>query len=175
MKSKFFKSNASDLGDQWWKYYLLVVNPFSGFQKGRPRYLNVVQPIMEECRIKHDVIFTERSLQGMEIGQTTPPNKYDAIIGMSGDGLINEILNGMINRPDKEEALKTPLGAIANGTSNCFAAEVMDKHSDCSKKNSLLNSTLHVVKGLLEPQFLSLWLLKAKQIYALLAPENLEF
>ena len=102
---------------------------------------------MDECRIKYDVIFTERSMQGIEIGRTTPPGKYDAIIGMSGDGLINEILNAMMNRPDKEEALKMSLGAIANGTSNCFAAEVMDTHGDASKENSLINSTLHVIKG----------------------------
>ena len=86
-------------------------------------------------------------MQGMEIGKTTPASKYDGIIGMSGDGLINEILNGMINRPDKEAALKTPLGAIANGTSNCFAAEVMDGHGDISIENALVNSTLHVIKG----------------------------
>ena len=133
--------------EQFWKYYLVVVNPYSGVQKGKKRFLNVVQLIMEECRIKYDVIFTERSLQGMEIGQTTPANKYDAIIGMSGDGLINEILNGMINRPDKEEALKTPFGVIANGTSNCLAAEVMDTYGDTSVKNAVLNSTLHVIKG----------------------------
>ena len=133
--------------EQFWKRYFVVVNPFSGVQKGRQRFVKVVQPIMEECRIKYDVIFTERNLQGIEIGQTIAHDKYDAIIAMSGDGLINEILNGIMNRVDKEEVLKISFGAIANGTSNCLAAEVMDRYGDTSVENAVLNSTLHVVKG----------------------------
>ena len=140
-------TNGQKLEDQFWKYFFIVVNPFSGVRKGRKRFLDIVQPIMEECRIKYDVIHTERSLQGIEIGQNVPTNKYDAIIVMSGDGLINEILNGLINRPDKEEASEIPLGVIANGTSNCLAAEVMDEYGDTSVGSAVLTSTLHVVKG----------------------------
>lgn len=47
--------------------------------------------------------------------------KYDAVVTVSGDGLIHEILNGFMKRTDASEALKKiALGLIPSGTNNSY-------------------------------------------------------
>jgi diacylglycerol kinase family enzyme len=41
---------------------------------------------------------------------------YDAIATVSGDGLVHEVINGLLTRPDWEECRKIPIGMVAAGT-----------------------------------------------------------
>jgi hypothetical protein len=40
---------------------------------------------------------------------------------VGGDGLINEVVNGLMNREDKEHAIKIPIGIIPAGSQNALA------------------------------------------------------
>jgi sphingosine kinase len=45
--------------------------------------------------------------------------EYDGILTVSGDGLIHEAINGIMNRPDREQMMETiAFGFIPAGTSN---------------------------------------------------------
>lgn len=49
---------------------------------------------------------------------------YRGIIVISGDGLIFEVINGLMQRHDWSEAIKLPLGQIPAGSANGFASTV---------------------------------------------------
>jgi sphingosine kinase len=40
---------------------------------------------------------------------------YDALVTVSGDGLLNEILNGLLSRQDWQDAVKLPIGIVPAG------------------------------------------------------------
>jgi sphingosine kinase len=60
---------------------------------------------------------TERVLHAKEIGQTVDTKQYDAIVTVSGDGLMHELVNGLLDRDDWLDASLIPLGIIPAGLS----------------------------------------------------------
>ena len=51
-------------------------------------------------------------------------NEYDAIIIVSGDGLIHEVINGLMKRSDWSTAIRTPIGVVPGGSGNALAAAI---------------------------------------------------
>jgi len=49
---------------------------------------------------------------------------FDGIVCVSGDGLIHEVINGLMGREDWAEAIKIPVGTIPAGSGNALAAEL---------------------------------------------------
>ena len=48
-------------------------------------------------------------------------NEYSGIIAVSGDGLLYEIVNGLMERSDCADAVLTPIGQIPGGSANALA------------------------------------------------------
>jgi sphingosine kinase len=46
---------------------------------------------------------------------------YSGIVVVSGDGLIFEIINGLMERPDWKRAIKMPIAQIPGGSANALA------------------------------------------------------
>lgn len=57
-------------------------------------------------------------MQGLRLSE------WDGIVTLSGDGLLYEVLNGLLHRPDWEEAVKMPLGILPCGSGNALAGAV---------------------------------------------------
>jgi sphingosine kinase len=69
---------------------------------------------------------------------------YDAIVTVSGDGLIHEVLNGFLQRSDARQAVrKVPIGAIPCGTSNSLAISMLGEKLGFDP----VQTALQVVKG----------------------------
>ena len=52
--------------------------------------------------------------------------QYDVIVACSGDGVMHEILNGLVTRPDWDEFKDTVvLSMIPGGTSNGYCTSVL--------------------------------------------------
>eukprot|EP00897_Mesotaenium_endlicherianum_P004106 jgi/Mesen1/3723/ME000202S02813 len=51
---------------------------------------------------------------------------YDGIVCVSGDGVVTEVLNGLLERSDWQEAVKTPVGHIPAGSGNALAKSLLD-------------------------------------------------
>lgn len=49
---------------------------------------------------------------------------FSGIICISGDGLIHEVINGLMKRHDWENAIQIPVGTIPAGSGNALAAEL---------------------------------------------------
>ena len=49
---------------------------------------------------------------------------FSGIICVSGDGLVHEVINGIMKRDDWEECIKIPIGTIPAGSGNALATEL---------------------------------------------------
>ncbi len=52
-------------------------------------------------------------------------NNYDCLVIVSGDGLNFEVLNGIMQRDDRERALKLPMAVVPGGSANALAAAIL--------------------------------------------------
>ncbi|CAI9091992.1 OLC1v1027119C1 [Oldenlandia corymbosa var. corymbosa] len=80
------------------KNLLVFVHPRSGKGNGR-RTWEGVAPIFYQANIKAEVIVTERAGHAFNIMASTADkelNSYDGVIAVGGDGLFNELLNGLL-------------------------------------------------------------------------------
>ena len=64
-------------------------------------------------------------------------DEYRGIIVVSGDGLVYEVINGLMNRPDWREAIKTPVGQIPGGSANALACCTAHLTNEAFKNMSL--------------------------------------
>lgn len=58
---------------------------------------------------------TTHRYHAKEIAKELDIRKYDAVCSVSGDGVLHEVINGFMERPDAVLAHKLPLGAIPGG------------------------------------------------------------
>lgn len=91
--------------------------------------------MISEAGLSFNLIQTERQNHARELVQGLSLSEWDGIVTVSGDGLLYEVLNGLLDRPDWEEAVKTPVGILPCGSGNALAGAV-NQHgglsmSDC--------------------------------------------
>ena len=58
---------------------------------------------------------TTHRFHAKELAKGLNIRKYDAIVSVSGDGVLHEVINGLMERPDAAIAHKLPVGAIPGG------------------------------------------------------------
>ncbi|MEQ2306103.1 hypothetical protein AMECASPLE_004599 [Ameca splendens] len=66
----------------------------------------------------------KRQNHARELVREADLSQWDALVIMSGDGLLHEVINGLLERPDWEDAICTPLGILPGGSGNALAASV---------------------------------------------------
>ncbi|XP_004451171.1 sphingosine kinase 2 isoform X2 [Dasypus novemcinctus] len=103
---------------------LLLVNPFGGRGLAWQWCQNHVVPMISEAGLSFNLIQTERQNHARELVQGISLSEWDGIITISGDGLLYEVLNGLLERPDWEEAVKMPVGILPCGSGNALAGAV---------------------------------------------------
>lgn len=95
------------------KKWVFIVNPIAGNGFGR-----TIVPRLEEMIKKHDVdadlVFTERSGHAAELSGTYLKKGYRYIIGVGGDGTLNEIARPLVNKKN------VTIGIVPAGTGNDF-------------------------------------------------------
>ncbi|CAJ0582480.1 unnamed protein product, partial [Mesorhabditis spiculigera] len=103
---------------------LVLVNPYSGQKKAIKCWEEEAKPTLEKAKIDYDHRETEQVGHGTAIALECPIDRYDAVLIVSGDGLVAEFVNGLLLRKDRTRALKIPICHIPGGTSNALAAAV---------------------------------------------------
>lgn len=103
--------------------YFVLINPYGGTKKGPNIWKSVVQPIFDVSNLAYDVVFTQYAGHAADIGKSFDLS-YDAIVFISGDGLVHEFLNGVMTRNDYKKALEIPFGIIPGGSGNALSKNV---------------------------------------------------
>ena len=74
--------------------------------------------MFRRSHVDAEPLITERAGQATEIGATVDLDKYDALVTLSGDGLMHELINGLMKHAQWQRAIKHPIGVIPGGTGN---------------------------------------------------------
>lgn len=99
-------------------------------------------------------------------------SKWDAVVLMSGDGLLHEVINGLMERPDWKRAIQKPLCILPGGSGNALAASLNHYASEghFTKEELLMNCTYFLCKGLHAPMDLvSLHTASGKRLFSFLS------
>ncbi|CAL8095029.1 unnamed protein product [Orchesella dallaii] len=132
---------------------LVIVNPVSGQGKGENLYKEQISAVFEDCGIIAHVITTEYSGHASAFISTANLKKFDGIVAVGGDGLVNELVNGLRTRNDSQETSHIPLGVIATGSGNGLARSIAFFYGESQgyKNNPVLYSALAVARGCVSP------------------------
>nr|ACR36600.1 unknown [Zea mays] len=87
---------------------------------------------------------TKHRLHAQEIARSLDLRKYDGIICVSGDGVMVEVVNGLLQREDWETAIKVPLGIVPAGTGNGMARSLL--HA-AGEPFSVSNAVFAIIRG----------------------------
>lgn len=95
------------------KSWVFIINPVAG-----NGYANTIVPKLKEMIKKYNIdaelVFTERSGHAIELSETYLRKGFSYIIGVGGDGTLNEIARPLVNNKD------VTIGIIPAGTGNDF-------------------------------------------------------
>lgn len=112
-----------------------------------------ILPMIREANISYNLIQTERRNHARELIREISLPEWDGIIIISGDGLLHEVINGLMERPDWEQAIKTPVGILPCGSGNALAGSV-NHHAGydmCLREPLLLNCCFLLCRGGVRP------------------------
>jgi YegS/Rv2252/BmrU family lipid kinase len=95
------------------KEWVFIINPVAG-----NGFAKTIVPKLEEMirkyNVEADLVFTERSGHAVELSEKYLTNGFRYIIGVGGDGTLNEIARPLINKSN------VTIGLIPAGTGNDF-------------------------------------------------------
>jgi len=94
-----------------------VVNPTAGGGQGL-RAWRRVEELLHERGVPAECRFTQGPGWATALTEEARSQGFDAVVGIGGDGTIQEIVNGLV---DAEGNCPVPLGVIPGGTGNDFS------------------------------------------------------
>ncbi|KAH7675819.1 Sphinganine kinase protein [Dioscorea alata] len=96
------------------------------------------------CKVNLSISETSYQLHARELAHKLDLLKYDGIVCVSGDGVLVEVVNGLLRREDWDTAVKVPLGIIPAGTGNGMAKSLLDSAGD---SYSVFNAVFAIIRG----------------------------
>lgn len=85
-------ANVTGNGEGRGRRLLVLVNPKSGVGSAAKIYKNVLEPILREAQIPHDMVLTTRGNYGRDLVVAEDVSRWSGIVIISGDGLLFEVL-----------------------------------------------------------------------------------
>lgn len=73
----------------------IIHNPYSFRWKSGKR-LDEFKSAVENADLNYDLIHTEFSKHGVELGKQVASESYDLIVAAGGDGTISDVINGIV-------------------------------------------------------------------------------
>ncbi|KAL0577639.1 sphinganine kinase lcb4 [Marasmius crinis-equi] len=121
----------------------VLVNPKSGTGKAVKTFVTTVEPILRTAGCSLDVVHTKHSGHGREIASEIPLDTYDAVLIVSGDGLIHEVMNGFALHSKPRKAFAIAIAPIPAGSGNALSLNLLGLKDgfDC------VAAAMNVLKG----------------------------
>ena len=99
--------------------YFVIVNPISGHGLGE-KSIPQIKSSLQESGLDFTLVRTERVWHAAELAEGAARGGYDVIVCASGDGTVNECINGIMNAK-KAGHNSVAFGVLGIGTGNDFA------------------------------------------------------
>ncbi|XP_053144355.1 sphingosine kinase 1 [Hemicordylus capensis] len=153
-------------------HVMVLLNPQSGSGRALHLFTSQVQPMLTEANITFSMFVTEKHNHAWELMKEEDISRCNALVAMAGDGLLYEMINGLMERPDWESAIQKPLCILPGGSGNALAASLNHYASKgpVVKDELLMNCTYFLCKGLHSPMDLvSLCTASGKRLFSFLS------
>ncbi|KAF9995467.1 hypothetical protein BGZ79_010847 [Entomortierella chlamydospora] len=118
---------------------LLLVNPNGGVGRAKTISDTIAKPMLEHSGLTFHEKYTEYGKHAVDIAHKVDLKELDTLIVISGDGVLHEIINGLLTRPDWDQARHLPIGIIPAGSGNAIATSI-------GTRNPIV-ATLAVIRG----------------------------
>ncbi|KAM5310085.1 sphingosine kinase 1 isoform 2-T2 [Glossophaga mutica] len=151
---------------------LVLLNPRGGKGKALQLFRSHVQPLLAQADVSFRLLLTERRNHARELVRTEELGRWDALVVMSGDGVMHEVVNGLMERPDWETAIRKPLCSLPAGSGNALAASLNHYagYEQVTNEDLLNNCTLLLCRRQLAPMnLLSLRMLSGLRVFSVLS------
>lgn len=124
---------------------LVILNPRSGRGRSTKVFHGVVEPIFKLAGFRMEVVKTTSAGHARKLAATVDISSCpDGIVCVGGDGIVNEVLNGLLTRSNQKEAISIPIGIIPAGSDNSLVWTVLGVRDPVS-------AAIAIVKGGLTP------------------------
>ncbi|XP_063292499.1 sphingosine kinase 2 [Pelobates fuscus] len=132
---------------------LLLLNPCGGRGNSLQQCHSHILPMITEADISYNLIQTERQNHARELVQAISLEEWDGVVVISGDGLLYEVINGLMERSDWEDAIKMPIGILPCGSGNALAGAINYNagFEQAMGSELLLNCILLLCRGTVMP------------------------
>ncbi|XP_030960140.1 sphingosine kinase 1-like [Quercus lobata] len=121
------------------KRLFVFVNPFGGKKSASKIFVDHVKPLFDDANVHITLHETQYQLHAKEVASSLDLSKYDGIVCVSGDGILVEVINGLLEREDWEAAIKMPIGVVPAGTGNGMVKSLLDSVGyPCTAPNAVL-------------------------------------
>jgi sphingosine kinase len=127
---------------------LVFLNPRSGPGRGPRQYRAFCANMLADAGCDVDVVETQRALEATDTLRTMPAEtllRYDGVLAGGGDGMMHEVLQGVLGRPDGASvAAALTVGVLPLGSGNGMSASLC---AAAGLPFSLSNATLLIAKN----------------------------
>ena len=107
----------------------IVLNPHGGNGKAQETFDRFVEPVATISGITLDVTPTKYAGHTIKMGRNYIPGSAEGVVFISGDGAVQEFLQGLVGRPNwKEAATQLIIGHIGQGSANALARGLHTMH-----------------------------------------------
>ncbi|XP_053707893.1 sphingosine kinase 2-like isoform X2 [Synchiropus splendidus] len=126
----------------------LVQDPLRNLQEAE-KWARAIRDACARQKPRRD----EHQNHARDLVRKTDLSQWDALVIMSGDGLLYEVINGLMEREDWQEAIQIPLGILPGGSGNALAASVhhYSQAPPAWNEELLLSCGFLLCKGLVGP------------------------
>jgi len=97
-----------------------IINPASGRGAIRRKWPRVMETL-EDTGLRFDFEFTRGPQHGTELARDAARHGCELVVAVGGDGTVNEVVNGLLDREGRAGA---DLGILRAGTANDFASSL---------------------------------------------------
>ncbi|CAH1164836.1 unnamed protein product [Phyllotreta striolata] len=127
---------------------LVLCNPKSGAGRAKDIFRDKVIPVLEEAEIPFDLHLTKHANYAREFVRTSNLFQWTGIITVGGDGILYEVLNGLFERSDWSEVVRTlPLGIVPGGSGNGLARSIAHYYGEPYLPSPTLPAALCIVRN----------------------------
>ncbi|KAL3829816.1 hypothetical protein ACJIZ3_018618 [Penstemon smallii] len=120
---------------------LVILNPRSGRGRSSKVFHGLVEPVFKLAGFQLEVVKTTSAGHARKLAASVDLSACpDGIICVGGDGIINEVLNGLLSRDNQKEAISIPIGIIPAGSDNSLVWTVLGVRDP-------LSAAIAIVKG----------------------------
>ncbi|XP_053606173.1 sphingosine kinase 2-like [Plodia interpunctella] len=134
------------------KKLLVLLNPKSGTGKARELFQTKVAPILQEAEVPYDLHVTKYAQYAREFVRTRNIYSWRGIVAVGGDGVLFEVLNGMFERLDWQQALsEVPLAIVPCGSGNGLAKTICHQFNEPYIQQNLIGLSMALARGKTTP------------------------